>query len=603
MLSAVNHSLESIYYHPTEAGKRKRQLLNLPRETAESLRAAFNCNFGNAAFTGNASTMSNYGIAGFQSDPESQKLFQDLRGKMQLKGYINNPLVNVSQIGNTAVSQGINQFAGSGGSIRDNVSRAGPTMPFPIVNELTGPYGDAKIGLVPFNTQLDPKDPLSVQFAMSLFDPESALAIANQQQQARLKQGVLIARHGLQQRRELERQAQVQRDALRDYEIHNQAPPPGRNGRPGANGGGPGTGGGDSSDDDSQGGGGGGGRRGTGSGGTTNRTPFASASRAVPTTMHTPARAPPTVQLGNDGGNAHSVHSGTGDGLLENATTVSRGLTAAPSTIIAQSYNTGNTVISGPRGEPGQTYNGSAQNLSLTSTRTPLSRGEAIRSLSTNPSILSNGELHREAQSRWSDFSPLTIEGAESHSHTSYLFRPISTLATSPVESIDVSSFRSSGSYSNPTTTTGRNQFRLNITAEGSAFNNARRNDQSFNSGGGMTGASPLVGVDESLPSTRASTASRGGQIIATQVTSTSNSSASLGQDFISPILTRRGTVAGDASRRVLRPKNGPVSLRRPPDTTYVMKSPKPKVVSSSSAVPVSNPTGKWRRRLNDKKR
>lgn len=169
-----NTSLLSLYYHPTESGKRKRQLLNLPRDTQQSDTAAYQANFGNVIAYGNKSTMSNYSLAGYATDNQSRKWFDDKRGAVQIHGYINAPYVSVSQLVSTPANMGVNLFAGSGAQVRNLVSKAGQVLAFPKVTELQGEWGDANVGLYPFNMKLNPKDPLSVNFARALFDPEQS---------------------------------------------------------------------------------------------------------------------------------------------------------------------------------------------------------------------------------------------------------------------------------------------------------------------------------------------------------------------------------------------------------------------------------------------
>jgi hypothetical protein len=172
-----NNSLEQIYYNPTQWGRTKRRLLNLPEDTKESETAKFQTNIGDAAKRWNVTTMAPWSLAGGPTDSMSQKLVQDSWGMRQLTGYINNPLINVAQLVGTNVDRSNNMFAGTGGSIRNSISRAGPTLPFPKVNLDMKKYGDTQIGLYPFNLSLDPNDPLSVQFAHSIFQPESQLGI------------------------------------------------------------------------------------------------------------------------------------------------------------------------------------------------------------------------------------------------------------------------------------------------------------------------------------------------------------------------------------------------------------------------------------------
>lgn len=172
-----NNSLEYIYYNPTEAGRIKRRLLNLPEDTPESETAKFQTNLGDAAKRWNVTTMAPWGLAGGPSDAMSQKLLQDAWGMRQLAGHINNPLIDVNQLVTCSNENCNNPFAGTGGNIRNSVSRAGSTLPFPKVNDELGRYGDSQVGLYPFNLRLDPKDPLSIQFAHSLFQKESLLGI------------------------------------------------------------------------------------------------------------------------------------------------------------------------------------------------------------------------------------------------------------------------------------------------------------------------------------------------------------------------------------------------------------------------------------------
>ena len=181
MSYTTNHSCISFFAGPTEANKRKRQLLGEPRDTFESKRAAWQMSQGDVARTRNISTMANFDIAGFSSDVIQQKWFMDSKKKLQLKGYINSPYVSTDQLATHASNQSTNIMAGNAGTIRNLISRAGPTLPFPHVSELAGAYGDANSGLYPYNMYLDPKDPLSVNFARSLYDDQSRLQLLVQQ--------------------------------------------------------------------------------------------------------------------------------------------------------------------------------------------------------------------------------------------------------------------------------------------------------------------------------------------------------------------------------------------------------------------------------------
>lgn len=166
-----DHSLQLLFYHPTERGVRKRKLLNLPGHTEESKRASFQQNFGDAASINNINVSSAYDVTGYGQKPQTVKWKQDLKGAVQLEGYINRPLINVDAMISLPQGMSVNPIAGTAGKIRNNVSRAGPEFPFPKVSEINGQYGDANVGLYNFNLRLNAKDPLSVQFARKLFDP------------------------------------------------------------------------------------------------------------------------------------------------------------------------------------------------------------------------------------------------------------------------------------------------------------------------------------------------------------------------------------------------------------------------------------------------
>lgn len=177
MTSKTNHSLELLYYHPTESQQRKRKLLNLPEQTVYSESARFTQTFGDLSKRSNSFLNARYNLSGTNITNQSRKWFEDIKSKQQLKGYINAPLISVGQLVSIPSSIGSNQFAGSAGTVRNIISNAGPILAFPKVNNEMGKYGDANIGLYPFNLTLDPNDPLSVNFARQLFDPaESTLA-------------------------------------------------------------------------------------------------------------------------------------------------------------------------------------------------------------------------------------------------------------------------------------------------------------------------------------------------------------------------------------------------------------------------------------------
>lgn len=190
-----DHSLELLYYHPTEAGKRKRQLLNLPRDTVHSKAVTFQLTGGLKVANSTSNTNARFDIAGGASDAKAQKWFQDIKGELQLKGFINNPLVDVDQLVTTSANKGTNVFGGTGGNIRNLCSKAGPVMPYAVVNEEMGRYGDANIGLYPFNLNLKKNDPLSVQFSHSLFDGKSAFNIRNRQERERQKSATVTERN------------------------------------------------------------------------------------------------------------------------------------------------------------------------------------------------------------------------------------------------------------------------------------------------------------------------------------------------------------------------------------------------------------------------
>ena len=161
---------------PSGKGQRKRLLQNQPKDTLFSDKAKFTQTFGNAGSNININTQSQYSNIGGKQTPQANKWHDDLRGAVQMEGYINRPLINVNSIISIPQGMAANPLAGTAGAIRLNVSRAGGALPFPKVNELTGSgYGDANIGLYPFNLSLNPKDPLSISFARKLFDPDRSL--------------------------------------------------------------------------------------------------------------------------------------------------------------------------------------------------------------------------------------------------------------------------------------------------------------------------------------------------------------------------------------------------------------------------------------------
>ncbi len=181
----ISQSLRQLYYKPTEAGKRKRALLNLPRDTEYSRKAEFTATFGNAAVNSNVNTQKNVDIVGMSVSERDRKWFQDIKGEIQLKGYINNPILHASQMGNLSSGFTINPLAGTAGIMKLNISRAGEEEPFAKVSENMGTYGDSNIGLYRFNTRLDPRDPLSKSFAHSLFSPDSRIAANNRLEEMR----------------------------------------------------------------------------------------------------------------------------------------------------------------------------------------------------------------------------------------------------------------------------------------------------------------------------------------------------------------------------------------------------------------------------------
>lgn len=172
---SYNHSLQTIFYHPTENAKQKRKLLNLPTDTVYSKRTAFTQNLGNVAISNNNNnTQKNNSVAGYKSDPKDRSWLQRIQGAIQLKGWINRPYIHTSQLVTNSSTRGINEFAGTGGEMRNAISRVGSQLPFPIVNEEQTKYGDKQVGLYPFNLSLDPKDPLSISFSRAMFDPQNS---------------------------------------------------------------------------------------------------------------------------------------------------------------------------------------------------------------------------------------------------------------------------------------------------------------------------------------------------------------------------------------------------------------------------------------------
>lgn len=173
--STTNLSLMQMYQHPGLWWEKRRRMLNLPENTEFSDQAKFQQTFGDMGKIANINTQAKYDISGIAQDPQTVAWFERAKGIIELDGYVNRPLISVEQLVNTPANEGTNAFAGSAGEIRNNISKAGPEMVFPKVNEMMGKYGDAQAGLYAWNLTLDPKDPLSQQFAQSLFDPNSKL--------------------------------------------------------------------------------------------------------------------------------------------------------------------------------------------------------------------------------------------------------------------------------------------------------------------------------------------------------------------------------------------------------------------------------------------
>ena len=165
--------LQGIYYNPTESGKRKRELLDLPRDTIYSKNAAFQSTQGDKAKIVNNQNNKQNCLAGFTTNLPKRKWFQDIQGKIGLLGYVNSPYVNVQQILGNKNPSTTNIFAGTGGKVNNLVTRVGEVLPYAILTPEQGEYADTNVGLYPFNTHLDPTDPLSIQFTRSLFEAQN----------------------------------------------------------------------------------------------------------------------------------------------------------------------------------------------------------------------------------------------------------------------------------------------------------------------------------------------------------------------------------------------------------------------------------------------
>lgn len=184
----MDYSLKSIFYNPTEAGKRKRELLNLPRETLQSKKAAFASTQGDIVHWGNSCTLPQNSLAGFSTDPAKRKWYQDIQGKIGLVGYVEKPIVSVRQVLANKNPSGPNIFAGTAGTVTNLVSRVGQVQPFAILTPEQGQYADSSIGLYPFNTHLNPNDPMSMQFTRKLFDIQNnRLALVSMMNEERKK--------------------------------------------------------------------------------------------------------------------------------------------------------------------------------------------------------------------------------------------------------------------------------------------------------------------------------------------------------------------------------------------------------------------------------
>lgn len=210
-----------MFYHPTEAGGNRRVLLKLPRRTYQSKKVAFTQSGGNAAYSRNRNTMSQFDTPGFARDAPSEKIFQDAKGKVQLAGYINNPLVNVAQLVAIPSNMGTNAFAGTAGAVRNLISNAGPVLPFATVTEPMGEYGDTQTGLYRYNKRLDPRDPLSAAFSRALYDKDSALAAQVRVQQMREYDDAVIARSNQLQDGVQDALKSAQKRARKDFRTKN----------------------------------------------------------------------------------------------------------------------------------------------------------------------------------------------------------------------------------------------------------------------------------------------------------------------------------------------------------------------------------------------
>lgn len=182
--------LPHVYYDSSFVGQSRRELFNLPRDTAESRRVHFQSTLGNIPSYINKDVSGVYTPAGGTTKVMDQKWLYDLQGEAQLTGYIANPITNVNDLGGIHppyASQNI--WGGTAGAVRNLVSRAGPVSAFgadlgttlpdrgPRVsgdpNNIGGEYSTNSrnaTGLWRFN-DLSPNDPLSWQFAAKLQHP------------------------------------------------------------------------------------------------------------------------------------------------------------------------------------------------------------------------------------------------------------------------------------------------------------------------------------------------------------------------------------------------------------------------------------------------
>ena len=174
----IINPFNDLYQGSTTWNEGRRKFYGLNGTNIYSERNKYIYSLGSAPEWLNKPTLWQYDESGRDTNQLARNAdFYNIKGQIQLRGWVQRPLVNVESLGNELWDTSTSEFGGSGGNTRNLISRSGPTLAFPFVHPEMGKFYDSLNGLHPWNTFLKDNDPLSAKFAMDSLDPNSRLGL------------------------------------------------------------------------------------------------------------------------------------------------------------------------------------------------------------------------------------------------------------------------------------------------------------------------------------------------------------------------------------------------------------------------------------------